>query len=151
MKTSNCINFTQSYATNYLPQQRTAIYPKSRANIPRFVMSYFLHGTGIPQSVRWLPYGLLVRQNIIRWLAGAKDFSPVPSGRTDSGAHPTPIQRVLEVLSTGAQRQGREVNHSPPPSAEVKNEWSCTSTLHIYLHGVDKHKFKRNFKSLKKT
>jgi len=21
---------------------------------------------------------------------------------------------------------GHEINHSPPPSAEVKNEWSCT-------------------------
>jgi hypothetical protein len=27
-----------------------------------------------------------------------------------------------------------EVNHSPPSRAKVKNEWSCTSTPHIYLH-----------------
>jgi hypothetical protein len=32
------------------------------------------------------------------------------------------------ALSPGIQRQGREANHSPPSSAEVKNAWSYTST-----------------------
>jgi hypothetical protein len=38
----------------------------------------------------------------------------------------------------GAERQGRELNHSLPSSAEVKNEWSYTSTPSICLHAVDK-------------
>ena len=29
----------------------------------------------------------------------------------------------------GVRRPGREVDHSPPPSAEVQNEWSYTSIL----------------------
>ena len=37
----------------------------------------------------------------------------------------------------GIQRPGREVNHSPSPSAEVKNEWSYTSTTPICFHGVN--------------
>jgi hypothetical protein len=39
-----------------------------------------------------------------------------------------PIQQVLGDPSLGVKWPGREVDHSPPSSAEVKNEWSCTST-----------------------
>jgi hypothetical protein len=35
----------------------------------------------------------------------------------------------------------REVVHSPPLSAEVKNEWSYTFTPSIWLRGVDRNKF----------
>jgi hypothetical protein len=35
----------------------------------------------------------------------------------------------------------REVIHSPPPNAEVKNEWSSTFTTPIRLHGVDRDNF----------
>ena len=40
----------------------------------------------------------------------------------------------------GVKRLGRAVDHSPPSSAEVNNEWSCTSTDPIRLHGVDRRK-----------
>ena len=30
---------------------------------------------------------------------------------------------------------GRDVDHSPPPSAKVRNEWSYTFTPPLYLHG----------------
>jgi len=33
---------------------------------------------------------------------------------------------------------GHEADHSCPPSAEVMNEWSYTSTPPIYLLGVDR-------------
>jgi hypothetical protein len=36
------------------------------------------------------------------------------------------------------KRSGRAVNHSPPSSAEVENEWSCTSAPSICLNGVDR-------------
>jgi hypothetical protein len=32
-------------------------------------------------------------------------------------------------------RSGREVDHLSPSSSEVKNEWSCTSTFPVCLHG----------------
>jgi hypothetical protein len=38
----------------------------------------------------------------------------------------------------GVKRPGREVSHSPPPSAEVRNERSYTFTSAIRLHGVDR-------------
>jgi hypothetical protein len=61
-----------------------------------------------------------------------------------------PIRKVLGVLHTGTERPESEADHSPPSSAEVKNEWSYTSTVLICRHGANKHSFKLNFKTLKK-
>jgi hypothetical protein len=52
-----------------------------------------------------------------------------------SGAHPASYSMVTAVL-TVAKLLGHEVNHSPPSTAEVKNEWSYTSTPPICLHDV---------------
>ena len=41
----------------------------------------------------------------------------------------------------GLKRPDREVHHSCPFSAVVKNEWSCTSTPAICLHGVTETTF----------
>jgi len=35
-----------------------------------------------------------------------------------------PIQCVPGLLSSGVRRLGYEADHSPPSSAEVKNEWN---------------------------
>jgi len=42
---------------------------------------------------------------------------------------------------TGIKRLGRDADHSPSFSAEVKNEWSYTSTSPVCLHGVDRNTF----------
>ena len=55
---------------------------------------------------------------------------------TGSGFRQFPVQWVSKVLSSAVKRPGREVNHSPPSSAEVKSRWSCTSYPFILLHGV---------------
>jgi hypothetical protein len=36
----------------------------------------------------------------------------------------------------GVKRPGREADHSPPSSAEVKYAWRYTSTPPLRLHGV---------------
>jgi hypothetical protein len=36
---------------------------------------------------------------------------------------------------------GLDVDHSPPSSAEVKNDWRCTSAPHVCLHDVDGDSF----------
>jgi hypothetical protein len=41
----------------------------------------------------------------------------------------------------GIKLPGREVNHSPPSSAEVKNEWGYTSVPPVYPHGVERKDF----------
>jgi hypothetical protein len=38
------------------------------------------------------------------------------------------MQWVLGVVFQGIRKPRREADHSFPPSTEVKNEWSCTST-----------------------
>jgi hypothetical protein len=58
------------------------------------------------------------------------------ASRTALGPTQPPIQWVLGALSLGVKRSGREADHSPPFSAEVKNVWSYTSTPPIRLHGV---------------
>jgi len=47
-----------------------------------------------------------------------------------------PVQWLPRTLTTGVKRPRREADHSPPSSAEVKNERSYTSTYPIILHGV---------------
>jgi hypothetical protein len=39
-----------------------------------------------------------------------------------------PIQRVSGAFSLGEKPPGREADHSPPTSAEVKKTWVYTST-----------------------
>ena len=51
-----------------------------------------------------------------------------------------PIHWVLRFFPAGTQL-GRKVNHSSSQSCEVQNNWTCTSTPPIRLHGVDKDKF----------
>jgi len=53
--------------------------------------------------------------------------------RIQTGSH---IQWVKGNLSPGVKQRGREADRSPPPSVEVKNAWSYTSTPPTRLHGV---------------
>jgi hypothetical protein len=48
--------------------------------------------------------------------------------KTDLGPTQPLIQRVPRALSPEVQRPGREADHSLPSRAEVKNDWSYTST-----------------------
>jgi hypothetical protein len=68
----------------------------------------------------------------IRVPVGSRIFSS--PDRPDRSMQP-PIQWVPGALSPGVKRSGREVDHSPPASAEVKKMWIYTS-IHIHLHGV---------------
>jgi hypothetical protein len=67
--------------------------------------------------------------------AGAEDFLFSTASRPTLGPTQPPIQWVPEVLSLEVKRPGREDDHSPHSSAEVKNAWRYTSTP-IRLHGV---------------
>jgi hypothetical protein len=51
-----------------------------------------------------------------------KNFSCRPDRLWD------PIQRVPEAFSKEVKRQGREFDHSPPTSSDVKKTWIYTST-----------------------
>jgi len=49
----------------------------------------------------------------------------------------------IGILSRELCGQGVKLNHSPPSSAGVRNDRSCTFTPAIHLHGVDRENFLR--------
>jgi hypothetical protein len=68
-------------------------------------------------------YGLDDRAIGVRSPAGAKDFSSSLCVQTGSGAHRAPCTTGTEgPFSGGKARPGRDADHSPPSSAEDKNE-----------------------------
>jgi hypothetical protein len=66
-----------------------------------------------------LGYGLDDRGSRVRFPMGARNFSL--HHRVQNGSQP-PIQWVRGALSLGVKRSGREADHSPPYSADIKNE-----------------------------
>jgi hypothetical protein len=64
--------------------------------------------------------------------AGAGNFSLHHRVQDGSGAHPTSYPLGTGALSLWVKRLGREAEHSPPPSAEVK-EWV---ELHLHSHNT---------------
>jgi hypothetical protein len=83
-----------------------------------------------------LGYGLDYRGSRVRFPAGLGIFLFTTTSRTSLGPTQPPIHLVQGALSLGIKRPGREADHSPPSSAEVKNAWSYTSTPPVRLHGV---------------
>jgi hypothetical protein len=67
-----------------------------------------------------LGYGLDDRGSRIRFPAEAGNFSLHHRDQNGSGSTQPPIQWVSGALSLGVERPGREADHSPPSSAEVK-------------------------------
>jgi hypothetical protein len=57
-----------------------------------------------------------------------KNFIFSTLSRPSRGPTQPPIQWVPGALSPGVKRQGREADHLPPTSAEVKKMWIYTST-----------------------
>jgi hypothetical protein len=60
----------------------------------------------------------------------------ITASRTGVGPTQPPIQWVTGALSLGVKRPGREADHSPPSSAEVKECVKLYFHSPIHLHGV---------------
>jgi hypothetical protein len=68
-------------------------------------------------------YGLEDRAIEVRSPTGAEDFSSSPCIQTGSGAHPASYPMGTRGSFPGGKAQpGCDADHSPPSSAEVKNE-----------------------------
>jgi hypothetical protein len=68
-------------------------------------------------------YGLDDREIEVRSPKGAEDFSSSPCVQTGSGSHPASYPMGTGgPFPGGKARPGRDANHSPPSSAEVKYE-----------------------------
>jgi hypothetical protein len=57
-----------------------------------------------------------------------KNFPFSTSSGPALGSTQPPIELVPGAFSPGVKRPGREANHSPPASAEVKKMWMYTPT-----------------------
>jgi hypothetical protein len=68
--------------------------------------------------------------------AGVGNFYLHHRVQNGSGSHPASYPMDTRALSLGVKRPGREADHSPPSSTDVKNAWSYTSIPPICLHGV---------------
>jgi hypothetical protein len=63
-----------------------------------------------------------------------KKFSLPHIVQTGSGVHPTSYKMGTAGSFPGVKRRGRETDHSPPTSAEVKKMWIYTSTtLYVFI------------------
>jgi hypothetical protein len=65
----------------------------------------------------------------VRFPAAANFFPFATASRLALVPSHPPIQWVPGTFSLGIRWPGRDANHSPPVNAEVKNEWSYTSSL----------------------
>jgi hypothetical protein len=62
------------------------------------------------------------------------NFSLLHIVQTGSGVHPTSYKVGTGGSFPGVKRQGREADHSPLTSAEVKKMWIYTSTpLYVFM------------------
>jgi hypothetical protein len=75
-----------------------------------------------------LGYGLDNRGSRFRFPAGAGNFSLHHRVQNCAGAHPASYPMSTGALFLGVKWPGREADHSPPSSAEVK-EW-----VEVYFH-----------------
>jgi hypothetical protein len=60
----------------------------------------------------------------VQFPAQAIDFFLLQNDQNGSGSHPAFYSVDTGVLSPGIKQVGYAVDHSPPSSVEVKNEWS---------------------------
>jgi hypothetical protein len=79
------------------------------------------------QSGHIMPGELDDRGSRFRFPAGTGNVSLHHRDQNSSGARPTSYPMGTRGSFPGVKRSGREADHSPPSSAEVKNAWSYTS------------------------
>jgi hypothetical protein len=95
--------------------------------MPQYFSGLVYYGRGSSGSIV-SDYGLDVRAIEVRSPTGGEDFSSSPCVQTGSGANPASYPMVTgSSFPGGKARPGRDAYHSPPSSAEVKNE------LKLYL------------------
>ena len=69
-------------------------------------------------------------------MAGAVGLSRLQIIQTCPGVH-----RACSSVGAAVKRPGHEAGRSSLSSAEVKDEWSCTSAHCIRLRGLDRNSF----------
>jgi hypothetical protein len=91
-----------------------------------FNITVFCPGTLLSEN-KWVLYRLNVRSIVVRFPAEAIDFYPLQGQQVGSEADPASCWVGTGAAYRGINRSGRDVDHSPQSSPELKNEWSCGS------------------------
>jgi hypothetical protein len=114
---------------NVLPFARDSVFSylfgwfKTPHVSPSLGRSMFLRRSRVSSVSIVSVYGLDNRAIGVRSPGGAKDFSSSLCVHTGSGAHPASCTMGNGgPFRGGKARPGRDADHSPPSSAEVKNE-----------------------------
>jgi len=68
----------------------------------------------------------------IRFLAMSEDSSFLQSTHASSGAQLASCT-ITGIIFSGVKQTGREVDHTTPSGAEVKNKWSHTSSPPVWV------------------
>ena len=96
------------------------------------------HVKGIRYSLVGMVIRLWTRRSGVRIPVGAREFCVFQN--IVSWAHSFSYSMCTGDLSSSVKHLGPEFVHSTPSSADVKNEWSCTSTPTLCLRRVDRDK-----------
>ena len=80
--------------------------------------------------INFFSFSSRTAQPEFRW---GQEFFLLQNVQPGSWAHPASYS-----MDTRVKHSDREVYHSSPPSAEVMNEWRCSSTAPVWLHGLDR-------------
>jgi hypothetical protein len=97
------------------------------------------------RSVVYVLTALRAGHSVVRIPVRVK-ISLLQNDQSSTGAQPTSYLMGTRGFP-GGKAAGSPVNHSPPPSAEVKCEWNSTSAppIYKYLQSVDRQKFTFTF------
>jgi hypothetical protein len=127
---SVCTHWMYQYCVLYL-----AWWWFSKPKHVAVIFSFSIDDQYICCVIDWINYyinSLLASWSRVQIPVGTSNFLFSITVQTNSGANSVSSSMGTRVLS-----QGCEVDHSPQSSAEVKNEYSCTSTPLICLHSMD--------------
>jgi hypothetical protein len=103
-------------------------YPENQTNPGKTSIIHFSNESRDSSVCIALGYGLDERGSRVRFPAGAGNFSLHHRSRMALGPIQPPIKWVPGFFSLRVKRLGREADHSPPSSAEVKE---C---VELYFH-----------------
>ena len=86
--------------------------------------------------VNWSRQYVNDRRSGVRILPGARLYSLLQSAQSCSGAHPASASVCTRSSFPEGKVAERDTNNSRLSIARVKNEWSCTSGLLTFVHGM---------------
>jgi hypothetical protein len=120
-----------NHLTLLIARENFIILSRRESNKSHLIWTGFLRYTGV-----WITQcyraGLRAGWSGVRVPAGSGNFSLHRRVQTSAGAHPTSYLRGIGGSFLGVKQPGREANHPPPSSAEVKKVCGAMPALPHY-------------------